>query len=147
MALAVAAVVLLVVNTWLSFSNHDAQATLAQRQEFIGQTPQVARLIQTVATVVMETAQRDNDEKLRALLTNNGITVRYNTPAPPVAPVPEPTSLPPTPPLPGPATGPATGPTTGPTTGPATLPPLPPLSSAPAPGPPTARMPPVPVRP
>jgi len=115
--LAVAAVALFGVNTWLALSNTGAQQVLARRQEFIGQTPQLQRVVQAVAQVLAEAAVPENDGKIGVLLANNGITVRANAPAPvagrdtavpgpAVAPLPAlsnavPPSRPPTPPANG----------------------------------------------
>ena len=91
MVMAVAAVLLAAASIGLGVVNQADQEAFARRQEYAGQTPQVARVVQLVAQTLAEAAQRSNDETVRDLLTRTGFTIRVapsQTPTPPSAPAP-----------------------------------------------------------
>ena len=73
MGLSIASVILVLVNAALALTNQTAAGAVAQRRDFINQTPQVARALQVVATTLA--AQAGSDEPIKTLLTQNGITM------------------------------------------------------------------------
>ncbi len=85
LALACLAVVLALVNGGLVLANQAAQREVTRRQDYIGQTAQLARIDQAVATTLAEAAQRDSNEPLTAMLTRNGIAYHPVQPAAPAA--------------------------------------------------------------
>ena len=68
--MAVAALGLAGLNAALSLSNGDAAARVAQRRDFIAQTPQLARVVQLAASAL---AARNADPAIRELLDRAGI--------------------------------------------------------------------------
>ena len=80
-AVAALTVVLVVVNIVLVTSNRNVQAEVTARQQYVNQTLQLSNLNQQLVTAIANLAIRNNDEQLRNLLAEQGITVNP-TPTP-----------------------------------------------------------------
>jgi hypothetical protein len=84
--------VLVVVYIVLIQDNRSVQREINQRQQFINQSIQLGRINDALIRALATTAVSDNDDKLRDLLAQNGITINPTTGAPergatPAAPV------------------------------------------------------------
>jgi hypothetical protein len=66
----------------LNQDNRTVQAEVNQRQQFINQSIQLGRINDTLIRALAAAAVEHNDEKLRELLTQNGITINPTTGAP-----------------------------------------------------------------
>jgi len=62
--------------------NRTVQAEVNQRQQFINQSIQLGRINDTLIRALAAAAVEHNDEKLRELLAQNGITINPTTGAP-----------------------------------------------------------------
>jgi hypothetical protein len=85
--------VLVVVYVVLVQENRSVQAEVNQRQQFINQGIQLGRINDALIRALAAAAVDNNDDKLRELLTQNGITINPATGAPekqaaPAAPAP-----------------------------------------------------------
>jgi hypothetical protein len=85
--LAVAAVVLAIVNMVMFTQNRAAQAEVGSRAQYIQGAAQVEPLYREMVKALADLAVRNNDTQLRDMLTKQGITL---TAAPPAAPAPAP---------------------------------------------------------
>jgi hypothetical protein len=85
--------VLVVVYVVLVQENRSVQAEVNQRQQFINQGIQLGRINDALIRALAAAAVDNNDDKLRELLAQNGITINPTTGAPekqatPAAPAP-----------------------------------------------------------
>ena len=62
-------------NVGLSLNNRAAQAEVNQRQQFINETVQLARLNNQIVQALANLAVQTNDESIRRLLAAQGITI------------------------------------------------------------------------
>jgi hypothetical protein len=74
--------VLVVVYIVLIQENRSVQAEVNQRQQFINQSIQLGRINDTLIRALAAVAVDHNDDKLRELLAQNGITINPTTGAP-----------------------------------------------------------------
>ena len=74
-ALAFLALALVVVNVFLSRSNAELQREVNERQLYIQQTLQLEGLYRDMVRGLAELAVQNKDDRLRALLASQGITV------------------------------------------------------------------------
>ena len=80
-ALSVAALLVLALvlaNVFLSRSNAQLQREVNERQLYIQQTLQLEGLYREIVRALAELAVQNKDERLRALLASQGITVNLN---------------------------------------------------------------------
>ena len=80
-ALSVAALLVLALvlaNVFLSRSNAQLQREVNERQLYIQQTLQLEGLYREMVRALAELAVQNKDERLRALLASQGITVNLN---------------------------------------------------------------------
>jgi len=80
-AVAALTAVLVIVNIVLFLTNRSVQNEVNARQQYINQSLQLSNLNQQVVTAIANLAARNNDEQLRNLLAEHGITFT-TTPAP-----------------------------------------------------------------
>jgi hypothetical protein len=76
--LGVIAIALVVVNFYLVLQNQRAQAEVNQRQQFIAQSAQLSSLNEALIRSIATAAASNNDDKLRDVLNQNGITYTVN---------------------------------------------------------------------
>src|SRR5712691_4686677 len=81
-ALAGITLALVVAYIVLIQENRSVQAEVNQRQQFINQSIQLGRINDTLIRALAASAVNDNDDKLRELLAQNGITINPATGAP-----------------------------------------------------------------
>ena len=74
--------ILVVVYIILFENNRSVQSEINQRQQFINQSIQLGRINDALIHALAATAVSDNDNKLRDLLAQNGITINPTTGAP-----------------------------------------------------------------
>jgi hypothetical protein len=74
--------VLVVVYIVLIQDNRSVQREINQRQQFINQSTQLGRINDALIRALATTAVSNQDDKLRDLLTQNGITINPTTGAP-----------------------------------------------------------------
>jgi succinate dehydrogenase hydrophobic anchor subunit len=74
--------VLVVVYIVLIQDNRSVQSEINQRQQFINQSIQLGRINDALIHALAATAVSNNDDKLRDLLAQNGITINPTTGAP-----------------------------------------------------------------
>jgi hypothetical protein len=74
--------VLVVVYIVLIQDNRSVQREINQRQQFINQSIQLGRINDALIRALATTAVSNQDDKLRDLLTQNGITINPTTGAP-----------------------------------------------------------------
>ena len=74
--------VLVVVYIVLIQGNRSVQSEVNQRQQFINQSIQLGRVNDALIRALATTAVSNNDDKLRDLLAQNGITINPTTGAP-----------------------------------------------------------------
>ena len=67
--------VLVVTYIVLVQDNRSVQAEVNQRQQFINQSIQLGRVNEALIRALAAAAQSNNDDRLRELLTQNGITI------------------------------------------------------------------------
>jgi type II secretory pathway component PulM len=79
LALSGITLVLVVVYLFLVQANRSVQAEVNQRQQFINQSIEFNRINNALIQALAATAVNDNDDKLRDLLTQNGITINPTT--------------------------------------------------------------------
>jgi hypothetical protein len=80
--LAAAPLVFTVVDFVLAQGNHSLRAEVDQRQRLIDQNAQLARVNQVLMRQIAMAAVKNQDSKLRELLSRNGITINVS-PTPP----------------------------------------------------------------
>jgi hypothetical protein len=81
-ALAGITLILAVVYIILIQDNRSVQAGINQRQQFINQSIQLGRINDALIRALAAEAVNNNDDKLRELLAQNGITINPTTGAP-----------------------------------------------------------------
>ena len=74
--------VLVVVYIVLTQDNRSVQTEINQRQQFINQGIRLGRINDALIHILATTAVSNNDDKLRDLLAQNGITINPATGAP-----------------------------------------------------------------
>ena len=74
--------VLVVAYIILAQDNRTIQAEVNQRQQFINQSIQLGRINDTLIRALAAAAVENNDDKLRELLAQNGISINPTTGAP-----------------------------------------------------------------
>jgi hypothetical protein len=74
--------VLVVVYIVLIQDNRSVQSDINQRQQFINQSIQLGRINDALIRALATTAVSNQDDKLRDLLAQNGITINPTTGAP-----------------------------------------------------------------
>ena len=74
--------ILVVVYIVLIQDNRSVQSEVNQRQQFINQSIQLGRISDALIRALATTAVSNNDDKLRDLLAQNGITINPTTGAP-----------------------------------------------------------------
>ena len=79
-ALGIAAIALVVANTWLFIGNRKAQAELAERQQFVQQTVALQPLYGDLVKALAEAGARGNDRQLLDLLAAQGLNVTITPP-------------------------------------------------------------------
>jgi len=72
------AVILVLVDIVLFLGNRSIQGEVTTRQQFVNQTLQFDRLNREIITALANLAVRNNDEQLRNLLAEHGITFTVN---------------------------------------------------------------------
>jgi len=72
----VLALLLLIANVVLIDNNHSLQHKLMDRQQEINQGDNLGRLNQNLAQALAQTAVRDDDNKIRDLLKEQGIMIK-----------------------------------------------------------------------
>ena len=77
-----ATLVLVVAYIILVQDNRSVQAEVNQRQQFINQSIQLGRINDALIRALAAAAVEQNDDKLRELLAQNGITINPTTGAP-----------------------------------------------------------------
>ncbi len=82
LALSGITLVLVVVYLVMSQQNRAVQAEVNQRQQFISQSIEFSRIDNALIQAIASNAVSGKDDKLRALLTQNGITINPVTGAP-----------------------------------------------------------------
>lgn len=87
--LALAALILVLVNIGLIRSNQELSRTVTGRQQYLQQTEQLQQLYQPMINGLASLAAKNNDSQIRDLLASQGITYTVN-PAPALAPAPAP---------------------------------------------------------
>jgi len=73
---------LVIVYIFLIQENRTVQAEVNQRQQFINQSIQLGRINDALIRALAAAAVEHNDDKLRELLAQNGITINPTTGAP-----------------------------------------------------------------
>jgi hypothetical protein len=82
LALSGITLVLLVVYMFLVQQNRSVQAKINQRQQFIDQSIEFSRVNNALVQAIARAAVSGKDDKLRSLLTQNGIAIDPTTGAP-----------------------------------------------------------------
>ena len=88
LALSGVTLVLVVVYLYLVQVNRSVQAEVNQRQQFINQSIEFNRINDALIRAIATTAVNNKDDKLRELLTQNGITINPSASASEKAPPP-----------------------------------------------------------
>ena len=68
------ALVLVVVNSWVSGGNRDLQSEIQAQQQYINETVQLSRLNSQVIQTLAELSVQTGDKEIGRLLTSQGIT-------------------------------------------------------------------------
>jgi hypothetical protein len=76
-SLAILALALWVVNVWLANGIQGLQAEANGNQQRLNQTDQIGRLSNQLAQALATASAQTNDEQIRALLADNGITFTF----------------------------------------------------------------------
>jgi hypothetical protein len=87
LGLAGVTLVLVFFNVWFVLDTQARQAEVNQRQQFINQSMQLSRLNEGLVRAIATAAVNTKDEKLRQLLSDQGINVTFtpNAAAPPAS--------------------------------------------------------------
>ena len=80
-AIALIGSVLVLVNVSIHRANRTLQADVAQRQQFINQSIQLARLNNELIQALAKLSAETEDESIRRLLADEGVTFTVNPPA------------------------------------------------------------------
>jgi hypothetical protein len=99
LAVGVSGLTLLLVITYIILvqDNRTVQAQVNQRQQFINQSVQLSRINEALIHALASAAVNNKDDKLRELLSQNGITINSAGEAVPANATPAPSSPSPTP--------------------------------------------------
>jgi hypothetical protein len=81
MLVAVAAAALVIVNMVMFEMNRTLQAQVNGRAQYIQQTAQLEALNREIVTAIANLATRNNDDALRTVLSQHGITINPAGPA------------------------------------------------------------------
>jgi hypothetical protein len=73
--LSAGALLLVAVNAWLNESNRSLQADVNRRQEFINQSVEISKIHEILVRSLAQAAVANNNDKLRDLLAQQGITI------------------------------------------------------------------------
>ena len=68
------ALLLAVINSWLSGGNRDLQSEIRAQQQYINETVRLSRLNSQVIQTLAELSVQTGDEEIGRLLTSQGIT-------------------------------------------------------------------------
>jgi hypothetical protein len=79
-------IVAALVNARLFVGNRELQAAITSRQQFIVQSMQLQNLYTEIARALADLSARSNDDEIRALLQDRGITFTFTPPAAPAQP-------------------------------------------------------------
>jgi hypothetical protein len=71
--------ILVIIYLIVSEQNRTVQAKINERQQFINQSVEFARVNEALVRAIASAAISDKDDKLRQLLTQNGITINPKT--------------------------------------------------------------------
>jgi hypothetical protein len=85
-ALGALAILLVVANFFVQSSNQSIQAEANQRQQFINQSVQLKRVDDLLIRALAQAAVNAKNDKLRDLLTQQGVTLTAPTSEPPPTP-------------------------------------------------------------
>ena len=80
-AIAVLGSILVLVNVSIHRANRTLQADVAQRQQFINQSIQLSRLNNEFIKALAQLSAETEDESIRQLLADEGVTFTVNPPA------------------------------------------------------------------
>ena len=80
--LALASLILVLVNIGIFFSNKGLSGTVSGRQQYLQQSDQLLGVYQTMISSLANLAAKNNDNQIHDLLASQGITYNVN-PAPP----------------------------------------------------------------
>lgn len=69
--------ILVFLNVWLVLSDQSRQAEVNQRQQYINQSIRLGRINEGLVRALATTAVNNKDEKLRKLLTDQGINFTF----------------------------------------------------------------------
>jgi type VI protein secretion system component VasK len=78
--IAALAFALVCVNLTVHSANRDRQAEVAQRQQFINESVQLSRVNTQFIQALAQLSAQTNDESIRRLLAEHGITFTVNAP-------------------------------------------------------------------
>ena len=77
--MATLSLIFVIINLFLGHSIRSTQAEVNQRQQFINQSIRLNRINEGLIRLIAQTSISDNDDKLRDVLTRNGITVNRSS--------------------------------------------------------------------
>jgi hypothetical protein len=80
-ALALIGSIMVLVNVSVHRANRALQADVAQRQQFINQSIQLSRLNNEIIKALAQLSAETDDERIRQLLADQGVTFTVNPPA------------------------------------------------------------------
>lgn len=80
-AVAAGAMVAMAVSLTLATMNRSLQQEIGQRQQYVQQSAQLESLYREIVRALAELASRNNDQAVRAMLAQHGITYTANAPA------------------------------------------------------------------
>ena len=80
-AIALIGSILVLVNVSIHRANRTLQADVAQRQQFINQSIQLSRLNNEFIKALAQLSAETDDESIRQLLADQGVTFTVNPPA------------------------------------------------------------------
>jgi len=75
-AVAVACVMLVIINISLAQGNRELREKVNQRQTFIAQSVQLDKINKQLVNAIAQASVRDNDSALERVLTDQGIQIR-----------------------------------------------------------------------
>lgn len=84
--LAIASIILVLVDGALQLRNQGVQREVNQRQQIINQATQLARASQVLIETVARSAVANKDDALTAALERHGIKINMNSPPAPASP-------------------------------------------------------------
>jgi len=90
LGLAVVTPILVLLNVWLVLGDQSRQAEVNRRQEFINQSIRLSRINEGLIRALATTSVNTKDDKLRKLLTDQGINFSFTPNAAPAGAAPAP---------------------------------------------------------